>query len=128
MARHGTEYDDFDPGQERLDDRGATSFDNHYRVRCRSPRRDAPMTTNDIAEAHDRAVSLVDFLAQRQGATTGRGASRAWENALAKAEELEYWTGRAKELDANHEPTPIYDDQGRREELKPESVWRGEKT
>lgn len=86
------------------------------------------MTSTDIAEAHRRAVALVDFLTQRQGATTGRGASRAWEIALVKAEELEYWTGRAKELDEAHDSPPIYDDHGRREELKPKPVWRWEKT
>ncbi len=78
------------------------------------------MTSNDIAEAHDRAVALVDFLTQRQGISAGIDRQRAWDIALTKAEELEYWTGRAKKLDAAHDPKPTYDDQ--------RHTWRWEKS
>ncbi len=86
------------------------------------------MASSHMDESLAAIVTAVDVVVQRQGASTHRGASRAYDLALESLQVAEFWMERARPLDEDNAPPPIYDDQGRREELKPESVWRWEKT
>lgn len=77
------------------------------------------MTANGIAESLAAIVTAVDVTVQRQGASTHRGASRAYDLSLESLEVAEFWMQRARQLDEDNTPQPISDDHGRREELKP---------